>query len=123
MTVICSSCGQLNLDEARLCSACGHVIASQVASATSPSRTVFVGRQREMQALRAHLDAAFAGVGSLAMLIGEAGIGKTAIAAAFAAFVREQGLVVLWGSCYEGEWSPPMDPGLRRLVSMLALVW
>lgn len=115
MTAICSSCGQLNLDEAGLCSACGHVIAAQGASVASPSPTVFVGRQRELQVLRAHLDAAFAGVGSLAMLIGEAGIGKTSIAAAFAAFVRERGLVVLWGSCYEGEWSPPYGPWVEAL--------
>src|SRR6266446_6083216 len=120
MAAICSSCGQVNLDEARFCSICGHAIAiAHRASVASPSPTVFVGRQRELQALRAHLDGAEAGVGSLAMLVGEAGIGKTSTARAFAAFVRKRGLMVLWGSCFEGEWSPPMDPGLRRLASML----
>src|SRR2546423_4065880 len=107
MAAICSSCGRVNLDEARLCSACGHAIAvAHRPSVAPPFATVFVGRQRELQALRAHLDGAFAGVGSLAMLVGEAGIGKTSTARAFAAFVRERGLVVLWGSCFEGEWSP-----------------
>jgi hypothetical protein len=116
MAAICSSCGQLNLDEARFCSACGHAIAvAHRASVASPSPTVFVGRQRELQALRAHLDGAFAGVGSLAMLVGEAGIGKTSTARAFAAFVRERGLVVLWGSCFEGEWSPPYGPWVEAL--------
>jgi DNA-binding CsgD family transcriptional regulator len=115
MAAICSSCGQVNLDEARLCSACGHVIASQLASVASPSPTVFVGRQRELQALRTHLDGAFAGPGSLVMLVGEAGIGKTSTARAFAAFVRERGLEVLWGSCYEGEWSPPYGPWVEAL--------
>jgi DNA-binding CsgD family transcriptional regulator len=116
MASICASCGQVNLDEARFCSACGHVIAvAHGPSLASPSPTVFVGRQRELQALRAHLNGAFAGVGSLAMLVGEAGIGKTSTARAFAAFVRERGLVVLWGSCFEGEWSPPYGPWVEAL--------
>ncbi len=116
MAAICSSCGQLNLDETRFCSACGHVIAvAHGASVASPSPTVFVGRQRELQALRAHLDGAEADVGSLVMLAGAAGIGKTSIARTFAAFVRERGLVVLWGSCFEGEWSPPYGPWVEAL--------
>jgi AAA ATPase domain/zinc-ribbon domain len=91
MASICSSCGQVNLDEARFCSACGHIIAAQAASVASATPTVFVGRQRELQALRAHLDSAFA------------------------AFVREHGLVVLWGSCFEGDWSPPYGPWVEAL--------
>ncbi len=86
MASICASCGQINLDEARFCSACGHVMAvAHGASEASLSPTIFVGRQRELQALRAHLDGAFAGVGSLVMLVGEAGIGKTSTAREFAA--------------------------------------
>src|SRR2546423_9694555 len=116
MAAICSSCGRVNLDEARLCSACGHaIVVAHRPSVAPPSPTVFVGRQRELQALRAHLDGAFAGVGSLAMLVGEAGIGKTSTARAFAAFVRERGQVVLWGSCFEGEWSPPYGPWVEAL--------
>ena len=116
MASTCSSCGQLNLDEARFCNACGGVIAvAHGASAASLSPTVFVGRQRELHALRAHLDGAEAGVGSLVMLVGEAGIGKTATARTFAAFVRERGLVVLWGSCFEGEWSPLYGPWMEAL--------
>src|SRR5205085_913460 len=116
MAAICSSCGQLNPDEARLCSTCGHALAvAHGKSVASPSPTVFVGRERELQVLRAHLDGAFAGVGSLAMLVVEAGIGKTSTARAFAAFVRERGLVMLWGSCFEGEWSPPYGPWVEAL--------
>ncbi len=116
MAAICSSCGQLNPDEARLCSACSHALAvAHRASVAFPSPTAFVGRQRELQALRAHLDAAFAGAGSLAMLVGEAGIGKTSTAREFVAFVRKLGLVVLWGSCFEGEWSPPYGPWVDAL--------
>src|SRR6266702_1360188 len=50
-----------------------------------------------------------------AMLVCEAGIGKTSTARAFAAFVRERGQVVLWGSCFEGEWSPPYGPWVEAL--------
>ena len=116
MVSICASCGQINLDEARFCSACGHVMAvAHGACEASPSPTIFIGRQRELQALRAHLDGAEAGVGSLVMLAGEAGIGKTSTAREFAAFVRERGLVVLWGSCFEGDWSPPYGPWVEAL--------
>jgi len=116
MASICSSCGQANLDEARFCSACGHVIAgAHGASVASPSPTVFVGRGRELHALGAHLASAEAGVGSLVILVGEAGIGKTSTARAFATFVRGRSLVVLWGSCYEGEWSPPYGPWVEAL--------
>ena len=116
MAAICSSCGQVNLDEARFCSTCGHALAvAQGASVASSSTTAFVGRHRELQALRAHLDRAEAGVGSLVMLVGEAGIGKTSTAREFAAVVRERGLVVLWGSCFEGDWSPPYGPWVEAL--------
>ena len=91
------------------------MVVARGASGTFLSPTIFVGRQRELHALRAHLDGAEAGVGSLVMLVGEAGIGKTATARTFAAFVRERSLVVLWGSCYEGEWSPPYGPWVEAL--------
>ncbi|MGI8927798.1 MAG: serine/threonine-protein kinase, partial [Tepidiformaceae bacterium] len=41
------------------------------------ARGVFVGREKEMERLRKAFDEAFAGRGSLAMLVGEPGIGKT----------------------------------------------
>jgi len=40
------------------------------------SGSAFVGRARELAALRALLDAARAGTGGLALLAGEPGIGK-----------------------------------------------
>jgi transcriptional regulator with AAA-type ATPase domain len=50
-----------------------------MAITTSP----FVGRQRELAALRELLKEARAGVGAVAMLSGEPGIGKTTTARAF----------------------------------------
>src|SRR5690606_23903788 len=41
------------------------------------ARGVFVGRERELERLRSAFDDAFAGRGSVVMLVGEPGIGKT----------------------------------------------
>ncbi len=46
---------------------------------TSSGQTgrIFVGRQRELDELRAALEESIAGHGRLAMMVGEPGIGKT----------------------------------------------
>lgn len=77
-----------------------------------------VGRQPELEALRARLEEMLAGRGSAAMLAGEAGIGKTALAQAFAAEAAERGAAVLWGSCPEGEWAPPFGPWVEALAAL-----
>ena len=41
------------------------------------ARGVFVGRQRELDRLRKAFDEAFSGRGSMVILVGEPGIGKT----------------------------------------------
>ena len=60
-----------------------------------------VGRGRELALLREQLAAALAGVGSLVLIGGEAGIGKTALAEALAREAAAQGTVVLTGRCYD----------------------
>ena len=49
---------------------------------------VFVGRERELERLREALDAALAGRGSLQLLLGEPGIGKTRLAEELATYAR-----------------------------------
>ncbi len=44
------------------------------------------------------------------MLVGEPGIGKSRTIEEFAERARKEGALVLWGRCYEGEWSPPFGP-------------
>ena len=76
---------------------------------------VFVGRHGVLEALRAKLDDAFTGQGSLIALVGEAGIGKTAVAREFAAYARGRGATVLSGSCFEGGWQPAYAPWVEAL--------
>src|SRR5688500_2144196 len=60
-----------------------------------------VGRDREQATLREALAAAVAGHGSLVLIGGEAGIGKTALAEALLAEAAESGALVLVGRCYD----------------------
>jgi DNA-binding CsgD family transcriptional regulator len=78
-------------------------------------RGPLVGRRRELDALHAALRSAEAGQGGVALLAGEAGIGKTSIAQAFAAEAARRGAAVLWGRCFEGEWQPPYGPWVEAL--------
>ena len=58
---------------------------------------VFVGRARELAELERALDAARAGSGATVLVAGEAGIGKTRLAAELARRARDAGFEVLLG--------------------------
>ncbi|MDR9371472.1 DUF2791 family P-loop domain-containing protein, partial [Conexibacter sp. JD483] len=53
------------------------------------------GREQELDALAELLDGARAGRGALVWLLGEGGIGKTALAGAVGDVARERGMAVL----------------------------
>ena len=74
------------------------------------------GRERELAALRDALDAAIAGRGSLVLIGGEAGIGKTALAEAICAEAARQGALVLVGRCYDLSETPPYGPWAEALA-------
>ena len=74
------------------------------------NRTPFVGRATQLKRLSATLAEAFKGRGSVAMLRGEPGIGKTRTLEEFADHARQRGATVLRGACYDGEWQPPYGP-------------
>ena len=77
---------------------------------------IFVGREREMDQLRAALEEAMSGQGRMVMLSGEPGIGKTHIAQVLAGIAVERGAQVLWGGCYEnGPISLPYLPFVEAL--------
>jgi DNA-binding CsgD family transcriptional regulator len=85
----------------------------------SPDGAIFVGRGPELERLRARLARARAGTGAVVALVGEAGIGKTRAALAFAERARDEGAVVAVGSCSEGEWSAPFLPWSQALGSLV----
>jgi predicted ATPase len=62
---------------------------------------LFVGRDAELAALTAALDAAIAGEPAVVLLSGEAGVGKTRLVEEAAERASEAGARVLAGSCIE----------------------
>ena len=65
-----------------------------------------VGRGPLLAGLRGALNAALAGHGSLVLITGEPGIGKTALVTAFADEAAARGVRVAWSRCAEGEGVP-----------------
>ena len=67
----------------------------------APERPVFVAREAELARLDARLEAALNGAGTVALVTGEAGAGKTALVGEFCrrAQERHQDLVVASGAC------------------------
>jgi tetratricopeptide (TPR) repeat protein len=64
-------------------------------------RRVFVGREQELKQLQAAFDGAVSGQGALWMVLGEPGIGKTALCEQLATYVTLRGGKTLVGHCYE----------------------
>jgi len=75
-----------------------------------PATAPFVGRERELATLRDTLAATLAGRGSLVLIGGAAGIGKTALAEALLAEAEERGALALVGRCYDLGETPPYGP-------------
>jgi DNA-binding CsgD family transcriptional regulator len=68
------------------------------------------GRDDELGLLRRHLQAARDGQGSLALIAGEAGIGKSALSATICQAAATDGALVLTGGCYDLTTTPPYGP-------------
>lgn len=79
------------------------------------TRTPFVGRERELATLRAHLDAAKGGAGGVVLVAGEPGIGKTRLLAELAGRARADGWQVLTGRAHDTEGMPPYLPFIEAL--------
>ncbi len=82
-------------------------------------RHLFVGRERERDRLHALLSEAQRGTGTLVMIAGEPGIGKTRLALELTEEARRRGALVLGGGCAEGDWSPPFGPWAEVLGDYL----
>ncbi|HEY7295184.1 MAG TPA: AAA family ATPase, partial [Dehalococcoidia bacterium] len=73
-----------------------------------------IGRNRELDLLCHHLTAAREG-GAVALLSGEAGIGKTRLLTEFAGHARAGGWLLLSGRAHESEGAPPYLPLIEAL--------
>jgi len=75
---------------------------SREAPAENPLyRRVFVGREPELKQLKSAFDGAMSGQGALMMVMGEPGIGKTALCEQLSTYVTLRGGRTLVGHCYE----------------------
>lgn len=90
-----------------------------IGASVSGNTPIFVGRTTEMDWLRTTLLAACAGQGSIVLLAGEPGIGKTRIAEEIGRQATEAHAQVLWGRCYEGTSTPAFWPWVQILRAYL----
>ncbi len=80
---------------------------------------VVVGREAELEALRARLDRALRADGGLVFLTGEAGIGKSRLARELASMARRRGTAVLMGRAVPSGATTPYRPLTEALLSEL----
>jgi hypothetical protein len=86
----------------------------------------FVGRREPLARLTAAYQASAAGSGGpaagwpgLVLVTGEAGIGKTALLARFAADVAARGAITIWGTGWDGDQAPAWWPWTQALRALL----
>ena len=77
--------------------------------------TPFVGREDERTELRRLMEQAIAGHGSIVLIRGEPGVGKTRLAQELVLEARKHGMFDATGRCYEMEGAPPYIPYIEML--------
>ncbi len=83
-------------------------------------QTAFVGRESERNTVRAAIDRALTGSGSVVMVAGGPGVGKTRLAMEMAEYASRAGFRYLVGHCYERDEPFPFLPFAEILESGLA---
>jgi DNA-binding SARP family transcriptional activator/tetratricopeptide (TPR) repeat protein len=78
---------------------------------------IFVGRDEELTALLAALEQAQAGHGSVCLISGEPGIGKSRLADELTAHARDRDFGVLRGRCWEAGGAPGYWPWVQVLAA------
>jgi serine/threonine protein kinase/tetratricopeptide (TPR) repeat protein len=81
----------------------------------SPAEIPLIGRELEFADLKQRLSEALAGRGSMVMISGEPGIGKSHLARALLEEARRRGALGIIGHCYEMEGAPPYVPFIEML--------
>ena len=85
---------------------------------SAQSRPLF-GRDRELEELSAGLARARAGRGSLFLVTGMPGIGKTRLAEALGERAGAEGMLVVWGRCWENPGAPAYYPWAQALRALI----
>ncbi len=88
------------------------------APTAGPTRARVIGRDDELEVGYRHIDRVLDGHGSLLVLTGEPGIGKTTLATAFADRAATRARVA-WGRCHDGGESTTLWPWTRALRNLL----
>ncbi|HYR80170.1 MAG TPA: ATP-binding protein, partial [Candidatus Dormibacteraeota bacterium] len=83
-------------------------------------RTAFAGRENERRTIRAVIDRALGGHGSVVMLGGGPGVGKSRLAMEMSEYASRVGFRILVGHCYERDEPFPYLPFVEILESGLA---
>jgi class 3 adenylate cyclase/tetratricopeptide (TPR) repeat protein len=96
-------------------------VAAGVGSGTT-GRTPYVGRAEERALLRQAVDRALGGVGGVALIAGEAGLGKTRLVDEIGVEARARGMFVVRGQCYDMEGAPPYVPFVEAIEYGLNVV-
>lgn len=78
-------------------------------------RTPYVGRSEERSLLRQAVDRAATGAGGVALIAGEAGLGKTRLVDEVAAEAKARGMFVVRGQCHDMEGAPPYVPFVEAI--------
>lgn len=85
---------------------------------TDTRRAGFVGRTPELATLVARLSAAAGGAGSVVLIGGDAGIGKSRLAEEAAAAAGELGVQVAWSRCADEAAAPALWPWTQVLARL-----
>ena len=104
------SMAEVRADLARLATS-----SEAVSAVAADERIPLVGRQQEFAALNRSLEEALASRGSLVLIGGEPGIGKTHLAGALLEEVKRRGAFSVIGHCYEMEGAQPYVPFVEML--------
>ena len=95
--------------------------ASSAAAPALAERTPYVGREEERAELRRLMEQAISGRGSIVLIRGEPGVGKTRLAQELVLEARTRGMIDRTGRCYEMEGAPPYIPFIEILQQSVRL--
>jgi class 3 adenylate cyclase/tetratricopeptide (TPR) repeat protein len=98
----------------------GQAAPVQRPSIVAPQLTPLVGRDSEQADLRRAVDEALGGRGGLALVAGEAGVGKSRLVAEIGGEAEARGMRLLTGYCVEMDSAPPYLPYVEMIEQAIS---